>query len=80
MASLCSLEKEFKSKNFERYKLFDGNLLVQFGRHLGGIGYVSAVHEPETGRHSGGEGHAIVHEGQRSGTGDVLPLGASCTT
>lgn len=62
------------------WKVFAGHLLVQFGRHLGGIGYVSAVHKPEASGNSGGEGHAVVDEGQRSGTGDVFPLGASCTT
>ena len=53
---------------------------VEVGGHFGGLGDVAAVHEPEAGRHGGGEGNAVVDKGQRSGSGHVLPLSAGSAT
>ena len=54
-------------------------LPVELRGVLGGLGYVSAVHEPEPRRDGRGEVDAIVDERQRRGAGDVLPLGSSCS-
>ena len=53
---------------------------VEVGGHFGGLGDVAAVHEPEAGRHGGGEGNAVVDKGQRSGSGHILPLSAGSAT
>lgn len=53
-------------------------LPVEFGGHLGGLGDVAAVHEPEAGRDGGGEADAVVDEGEWGGAGDVFPLCTGC--
>ena len=50
-------------------------LFVEAGCHLGGLGHVAAVHQPEPGAHGGGEVDAVIDEGERSAAGDILPLG-----
>lgn len=49
-------------------------LPVQLGSHLGGVGNVAAVHEPEACGDGGGEANAVVDERERSRSRHVLPL------
>lgn len=51
-------------------------LLVELGGHARRLANVSAVHQPKAGRHGGGEGNAVVDEGERRRAGHVLPLRA----
>ena len=69
---LEEVEVYFNSLCHERH--MDG-LFVEAGCHLGGLGHVAAVHQPEPGAHGGGEVDAVIDEGERSAAGDILPLG-----
>lgn len=51
---------------------------IEFGGHLGRLGYVATVHQPEPSRDGGGEADAVVDEGEGRGAGDVFPLSTSC--
>ena len=50
-------------------------LFVEGGGHLGGLGHVAAVHQPEPGADRGGEVDAVIDEGKGGAAGDILPLG-----
>ena len=56
------------------------SLFVEGGGHLGCLGHVSAVHQPEPGADRGGEVDAVVDEGERRRTGDILPLCTGSST
>ncbi|XP_046667683.1 uncharacterized protein LOC124359188 [Homalodisca vitripennis] len=47
---------------------------IELGSHLSGVSHIAAVHEPEPRRHGGGERNAVVNEGKRCRTCDILPL------
>ena len=49
-------------------------LFVEASGHLGGLGHIAAVHQPEPGAHGGGEVDAVIDEGERSAACDILPL------
>ena len=50
-------------------------LFVEGCGHLGGLGHVAAVHQPEPGADRGGEVDAVIDEGEGGATSHVLPLG-----
>ena len=52
------------------------SLFVEGGGHLGRLGHVAAVHQPEPGADRGGEVDAVIDKGERSAAGDILPLGS----
>ena len=59
------------------------SLFVEGGGHLGCLGHVPAVHQPEPGADRGGEVDAVVDEGEGGAARDVLPLGTrgpACNT
>ena len=61
----------------ERY--IDG-FLVEGRCHFCSFSDVSAVHEPEASTDGGGEVDAVVDEGERRRTGDILPLCTGSST
>ena len=74
------MDYDFYLLGHERYM---NSLFVEGGGHLGCLGHVSAVHQPEPGADGGGEVDAVVDEGEGGAARDVLPLGSrrsACNT
>lgn len=47
---------------------------IELGGHLGGILNIPTIHEPESGRHSGGEWNTILDKREWGGACHVFPL------
>lgn len=52
---------------------------IEFSGHFGGVLNISTVHQPEPGRHSGGEGHTVLDKRERGCACHIFPLSSRRT-
>lgn len=60
-------------KNTLGHKRYVGCMGVKICRHFASFSYISAIHQPETGRDCCCEGDAILNEGQWCRPGHIFP-------